>query len=56
MCALNFTKIYLMNMAALYLEHRHSELRVPLEDFIFDEYEVPLLVFFDDFVLEVDFI
>jgi hypothetical protein len=27
-----------------------------LEDFTFDEYEVPLLVFFDDFGLEVDFI
>ena len=27
-----------------------------LEDFTFDEYEVSLLVFFDNFVLEVDFI
>jgi hypothetical protein len=27
-----------------------------LEDFTFDVYEVPLLVFFDDFGLEVDFI
>jgi hypothetical protein len=27
-----------------------------LEDFTFDEYEVTLLVFFDDFGFEVDFI
>jgi hypothetical protein len=27
-----------------------------LEDFTFDEYEVSLLVFFDNFGLEVDFI
>ena len=27
-----------------------------MEDFTFDEYEVPLLVFFDDFGLEVNFI
>ena len=27
-----------------------------LEDFTFDEYEVSLLVLFDNFVLEVDFI
>jgi hypothetical protein len=40
----------------LYLEHRYSELRVHLEDFTFDEYEVPLLVFFDNFGLEVEFI
>jgi hypothetical protein len=26
-----------------------------LEDFAFDEYEMPLLVFFDDFGLEVGF-
>ena len=26
-----------------------------MEDFTFDEYEVPLLVFFDNFVLEVNF-
>jgi hypothetical protein len=39
----------------LHLEHRDSELKVHLEDFIFDEYEVPLIVFFDNFVLEVVF-
>jgi hypothetical protein len=38
------------------LEHRYSELRVYLGDFIFDEYEVPVFVFFDNFGLEVDFI
>ena len=27
-----------------------------LEDFTFDEYEVPIFVFFDNFELEVDFI
>jgi hypothetical protein len=27
-----------------------------LEDFSFNEYELPLLVFFDNFGLEVDFI
>ena len=40
----------------LHLEHRYSELSVLLEDFNFDEYEVSLFVFFDDFELEVDFI
>jgi hypothetical protein len=40
----------------LHLEHRYSEVRVQLADFSFGEYEVPLLVFFDNFVLEVDFI
>jgi hypothetical protein len=30
----------------LHLEHRYSELRVHLGRFYFDEYEVPLLVFF----------
>ena len=40
----------------LYLEHSNLELIVPLGEFYFDEYELPLLVFFDDFGLEVDFI
>jgi hypothetical protein len=40
----------------LHLEHRYSELRFILDDFTFDEYEVPLLPFFDNFGLEVDFI
>jgi hypothetical protein len=40
----------------LYLEHRYSELRVPLGRFYLDEYEVPLPAFFDNFGLEVDFI
>ena len=34
----------------------YSELIVLLEDFTFDEYEVPLFVFFDNFGLEVNFI
>ena len=38
------------------MEHRYSELIVPLGGFSFDEYEVSLLVFYDDFGLEVDFI
>jgi hypothetical protein len=29
----------------LYLEHRYSELRVPLGNFTFDDYEVPPLSF-----------
>ena len=40
----------------LHLEHRYSELRVHLVIFYLHEYEVPLLVFFDKFVLEEDFI
>jgi hypothetical protein len=40
----------------LHLEHRCSELGVPLGKFNFDEYEVFLLVFFDDFGLKVNFI
>ena len=33
MCALSFTKVSLMNVAALVLEHRYSELRVHLGRF-----------------------
>jgi hypothetical protein len=33
-----------------------SELRVHLVDFTFDEYEVSLLAFFDNFRLKEDFI
>ena len=51
MCALSFTKVSLMNVAALHLEHRYSELRVT-----FDEYEVPLLAFSVKVGLEVNFI
>jgi hypothetical protein len=38
----------------LILEHRYSELRVHRGRFSFDEYEVPLLIFFNYFSLEVD--
>jgi hypothetical protein len=38
------------------LEHRYSELRIPLGRFTFDDYEVSLLVFFANFGLGVDFI
>jgi hypothetical protein len=41
---------------SLYLGHRYSELRVHPGIFYHDEYEVPLLVFFDNFGLEVNFI
>ena len=56
MCAMSFTKVSLMNMYTLHLAHRYSELRVLLEVFTSDEYEVPLLVFFDYFRLDVDFV
>ena len=49
MCALSFTKVSLMNVADI------QNWEFLLEDFTFDEYEVPLLVFFDYFGLEVDF-
>ena len=57
MCALSFTIISLMNGVALALETQifrteSSSWKI----FTFDEYEVPLLVFFDNFALEVDFI
>jgi hypothetical protein len=39
----------------LHLEHIQN-LEFILVDFTFDEYEVPLLVFFDNFGLEVNFI
>ena len=38
----------------LHLEHHIQNWEFLLEDFIFDEYEVPLLVSFDYFQLEVD--
>jgi hypothetical protein len=37
----------------LHLQHRYSELRVHLGRFNFDEYDVLLLVFFDNFELDV---
>ena len=55
MCALSFSKVSLMNVAALVFGvyiFRIGEFL--LEDFTFDEYEVPLLVFFDNFRLKVD--
>jgi hypothetical protein len=39
----------------LHLEHIQNG-EFLLDDFPFEEYEVPLLVFFDNFRLEVDFI
>ena len=55
MCALSFTKVSLMNVAVLALFNIQNW-EFLLEDFNFDEYEVSLLVFFDNFGLEVDFI
>ena len=40
----------------LHLEHRYLELIVPFGGFYLYEYEAPLLVFFDIFGLEVNFI
>ena len=40
----------------LYLELDIQNWEILLEDFTFDEYEVPLLVFFYYFGLEVDFV
>ena len=40
----------------LHLELDIQNCEFLLEDFTFDEYEVPLLVFFDDFGVEVNFI
>ena len=56
MCALSFTKVSLIMEMSLHLEHKYSELRVPLGRFNLDVYEVSLLVFFDNFGLAVDFI
>ena len=57
MCALRFTKVSLMNVAALaFWSIDIQNWEFLLEDFTFDEYEVSLLVFFDNFGLEVDFI
>ena len=56
MCALSFTKVSLVNVAALAFSIDIQNWEFLLEDFTFDEYEVPLLVFFDNFGLEVGFI
>ena len=56
MCALSFTKFSLMNVAALAFGAYIFRIEFLLEDFTFDEYEVSLFVFFDNFGLEVDFI
>jgi hypothetical protein len=57
MCALSFTIVSLLNVDAFpfgALGIQNWEFL--LEDFNFDEYELLLLVFFDNFGLEVDFI
>ena len=51
MCALSFSKVSFMNVVALHLEHRCSELRVLLGRFFsFDEYECPSVSFVINFV------
>ena len=45
-----------MNVAALAFGAYIFRIEFLLEDFTFDEYEVSLFVFFDNFGLEVDFI
>ena len=57
MCALSFNKVTLMNVAApciWSIDIQNWEFI--LVDFTFDEYEVSLPVFFDNFRLEVNFI
>jgi hypothetical protein len=57
MCALSFTIVSLMNVVALafvtYIFRIESS---SWKILTFDEYEVPLLVFFDNFGFEVHFI
>jgi hypothetical protein len=56
MCALSFSKVTFMNVAALALEHRCSELRVLLDRFFFWWVQSVLPYLFDDFWLKVNFI
>ena len=58
MYASSFTKVFFLNECGCpciwSIDIQNWEFL--LEDFTFDEYEVSLLVFLDDFGLEVDFI
>ena len=56
MCALSFTEISLMNVDPCIWSIDIQNWEFILEDFTFDEYEVPILVFFDKFGMEADFI
>jgi hypothetical protein len=47
--------ILLLMWMHLHLEHRCSELRLPLVEFSIDEYEVSFHILFDNFWLKVYF-
>jgi hypothetical protein len=55
MCALSFSIVSLMNIDELLLKQIQNRMFI-LEDFTFHENEVHLLVFFDNFRSEVNFI
>ena len=57
MCALSFTKVCFMTVGALcFWSIDIQNWEFILVNFTINKYEVPLLVFFDNFGLEVDFI
>jgi hypothetical protein len=55
-CALSFSKVSFMNMGGLALGAYIFRIESFLVDFSFDEYEVSVLIYFDNFWLKVNFI
>jgi len=55
-CALSFSKVSFMNVGDLEFGAQIFRIESSPVDFSFDEYEISFLVFFNNFLLKVNFI